>query len=66
MLNRNDRRRELHAGDPRCRVGSLKTVHRISKAVGRTKDMIWSTFMDCACNNSAALALYRAVDGDLM
>ena len=40
MLNRNDRRRELHAGDPRCRVGSLKTVHRISKAVRRTKDMI--------------------------
>ena len=45
MLNRNDRRRELHAGDPRCRVGSLKTVHRISKALRRTKDMIWSTFI---------------------
>jgi len=36
---------ELHAGDPRCRVGSLQTVHRISKALRRTKDMIWSTFI---------------------
>ena len=55
MLNRNDRRRELHAGAPRRGMGSLKTVHRIIKAMRRTKDMIWSTFMDCVRNDYAAL-----------
>ncbi len=55
MLDRSRRPRDLHAGDARGRVGSLDTLRHIIDAVPGTRDVFWSTFMNCARNNPAAL-----------
>jgi radical SAM superfamily enzyme YgiQ (UPF0313 family) len=55
MLDRTGRRRELHEGDPRRRMGSLDTVHRIINAVPGTREVFWNTFVNCARTNPGAL-----------
>ncbi len=54
-LDRSGRRRDLHEGDVRARLGSIETVHRIINAVPGTRDAFWQTFVNCAKTNPAAL-----------